>query len=62
MDYQKIIEMPGFEYTPQGFVELKKVLKNGKAVRNPFAKYYAEKVEVTVIKDTRTELLLSENS
>ena len=55
MKQSEIIEMPNFEYTPQGFIELKKVLKKGKAVRNPFAKYYSEKVEVTVKKDTETE-------
>ncbi|MCL2109021.1 MAG: hypothetical protein FWH20_06725 [Oscillospiraceae bacterium] len=46
-----IIEMPDFEYTPQGFGELKKALKSGKIVRNPFAKFYGEKVEVTVVRD-----------
>ena len=49
MDKPEIIEMPNFEYTPQGFGELKAALKEGKIVRNPFAKYYGEKVEVTVL-------------
>ena len=52
MDKPEIIEMPNFEYTPQGFSELKMLLKEGKIVRNPFAMYYSEKVEVTVFKDT----------
>jgi len=52
MDKPEIIEMPNFENTPQGFGELKTALKEGKIVRNPFAKYYGEKVEVTVIQDT----------
>ena len=54
-EHQKIIEMPDFEYTPQGFKELKATLKEGKAVRNPFSKFYAQKVEVTVIKGGNTE-------
>ena len=55
MDKTEILEMPNFEYTPQGFGELKTALKEGKVVRNPFAKFYSEKVEVTVIQDTETE-------
>jgi len=51
MDKPKILDMPDFEYTAQGFVELKAALKEGKIVRNPFAKFYGEKVEVTVIQD-----------
>ncbi|MCL2087041.1 MAG: hypothetical protein FWH05_05550 [Oscillospiraceae bacterium] len=51
MKKQEIFEMPDFEYTPQGFEELKKALKEGKIVRNPFAKYYSEKVEVTVARE-----------
>ena len=51
MDKPEILEMPDFEYTPQGFGELKAALKEGKIVRNPFAKFYGEKVEVTVIQD-----------
>jgi len=52
MDKHEILEMPNFEYTPQGFKDLKAALKEGKIVRNPFAKFYGEKVEVTVIQDT----------
>ena len=52
MDKPEIIEMPNFEYTSQGFGELKTVLKDGNIARNPFAKYYSEKVEVIVIHDT----------
>ena len=52
---QKILEMPNFEYTSQGFKELKARLKEGNLVRNPFSKYYAQKVEVTVIKEQNTE-------
>ena len=49
MKKPEIIEMPNFEYTPQGFIELKKALKDGKIVKNPFAKFYKDKIEVTVI-------------
>jgi hypothetical protein len=52
MDKLEILEMPNFEYTQQGFLELKTALKEGKIIRNPFVKYYGEKVEVTVIKNT----------
>jgi len=52
MDKSEILEMPNFEYTLQGFGELKATLKEGKIVRNPFAKFYGEKVEVTVIQET----------
>ena len=52
MGKPEILEMPNFEYTQQGFGELKAALKEGKTVRNPFAKFYGEKVEVTVIQDT----------
>ena len=55
MDKPEILEMPDFEYTPQGFSELKTALKDGKIVRNPFAKFYSERVEVTVIQDPNTE-------
>ena len=55
MDRPEILEMPNFDYTPQGFGELKAALKDGKIVKNPFAKYYNEKVEVTVIQDTDSE-------
>ena len=48
----EVLEMPNFEYTPKGFSELKAALKEGKMVRNPFAKYYGEKVEVTINQDT----------
>ena len=52
MDKPEIYEIPNFTYTQQGFGELKAALKEGKTVRNPFAKFYCEKVEVTVIQDT----------
>ena len=52
MGKPEIHEMPDFKYTPQGFGELKAALKEGKTVRNPFAKFYGESVEVTVIQDT----------
>ena len=55
MDKLKILEMPNFEYTPKGFGELKAALKTGKIVRNPFAKFYGEKVEVSVIEETEEE-------
>jgi hypothetical protein len=55
MENQEIVELTNFEYTPQGFMELKKVLKEGKIVRNPFAKYYGEKVEVTVTQTAELE-------
>lgn len=51
MKKHEVVEIPNFEYTPQGFIELKKVLKEGKVVRNPFAKFYADRVEITVIQD-----------
>ena len=57
MEKPEIIEMPNFEYTPEGFKELKTALKEGKIVRNPFAKFYNEKVEVTVVKETETKYL-----
>ena len=53
MDKPEIIEMQYFEYTPRGFGELKAALKEGKIVRNPFAKFYGEKVEVIVMQDTK---------
>ena len=52
MEKQEILELPDFEYTPQGFSTLKAALKEGKTVRNPFTKFYSEKIEVNVIKDT----------
>ena len=55
MEHPEILEMPDFEYTPQGFKDLKTTLKEGKVVRNPFARFYTDKVEVTVKKDTETE-------
>ena len=55
MEKQEILELPDFEYTPQGFKELKAVLKEGKTVRNPFSKFYSEKIEVNVIKDMNIE-------
>jgi hypothetical protein len=51
MNNQEIHEMSNFEYTPQGFRELKTALKEGKIVRNPFARFYGEKVEVTVVQE-----------
>lgn len=54
MDKTEILEMPNFEYTPQGFKDLKTLLKAGKIVRNPFAKFYGNKVEVTVVQDKDT--------
>ena len=55
MSRPEIVEMPNFKYTSQDFNELKAMLKDGNVVRNPFARYYAEKVEVTVINDAETE-------
>ena len=55
MDKHEILELPDFEYTPQGFGELKEILKEGKIVRNPFTKFYSEKIEVNVIKDIDVE-------
>jgi len=55
MEKHEILELPDFEYTPQGFDELKAVLKEGKTVRNPFSKFYNEKIEVNVIKDMNIE-------
>ena len=47
MEKTEIIEIPDFEYSPKGFKELKTMLKAGKIVRNPFAKYY-ENIEVDI--------------
>jgi hypothetical protein len=55
MNKPEILELPSFEYTPQGFRGLKATLKEGKTVRNPFAKFYGEKIEVNVIKDSKAE-------
>jgi hypothetical protein len=55
MDKPEILELQNFEYTPQGFSELKAALKEGKIVRNPFTKFYGEKIQVNVIKDTKAE-------
>ena len=55
MDKPEILELPNFENSSQGFRELKAALKEGKIVRNPFAKFYGEKVEVNVIKDKEAE-------
>ena len=49
MDKPKILELPNFEYTSLGFRELKAILKEGETVRNPFAKFYCDKVEVNVL-------------
>lgn len=62
MDKPEIVEMPNFAYTPQGFNELKAVLKEGKIVKNPFAKFYADKVEVTVISDKDTDNIFRKTS
>jgi hypothetical protein len=50
-DEKGIFELPNFEYTPQGFGELKTALKAWKIVRNPFAKFYIDGVKVTVNQD-----------
>jgi hypothetical protein len=55
MDKIEIIDLPDFEYTPQGIEELKTVLKAGKAVRNPFAKYYNTEVSITVVQEKDVE-------
>lgn len=47
-----IIDIPDFDYTPQSFEALKNALKAGKTVRNPFAKFYSEKIEVNVLQST----------
>ena len=51
MSRPEIIEMKDFEYSQQGFEDLKVMLKEGKMIRNPFAKYYCERVEVTINQD-----------
>ena len=61
MDKPEILELPHFEYTPQGFNELKTVLKEGKIVRNPFAKFYDEKVEVNVVSDVKVAYINGNN-
>ena len=62
MDKPEIFEISNFEYTPQGFSELRTALKEGKIVRNPFAKFYCEKVEVTIIQDAGTDQSLIRTS
>lgn len=52
MNKTEIIEMPDFEYTTEGFKVLKTALKSGKVVRNPFAKFYNEMIEVNIIQNT----------
>ena len=59
MEKPEILEIPNFTYTTQGFGELKAALKEGKTIRNPFAKFYCEKVEVTVIQHTEEELQIN---
>ncbi|MCL2079045.1 MAG: hypothetical protein FWH17_04280 [Oscillospiraceae bacterium] len=59
MEKRDIHEMSNFEYTPQGIEELKTLLKEGKTVRNPFAKFYRENVEVTVRQDSETAQTLT---
>ena len=54
-DKPEIYELPNFKYTQQGFKKLKTALKEGKIVRNPFAKFYTERIEVSVIKYSVTE-------
>jgi hypothetical protein len=55
MERIEIVELPDFEYTPKGLEELRTTLKAGKAVRNPFAKFYNGKVEVVVLKDSAVD-------
>ena len=51
MEKLEILDIPNFEYSPQGFEQLKTILKAGGIVRNPFAKFYGDRVEVTVVQD-----------
>jgi hypothetical protein len=51
MSKDSIVEMNDFEYTAEWFEKLKRTLKEGQAVRNPFAKFYCEGASVTIIKD-----------
>ena len=61
MNQTEIIEMPNFDYTPQSFGELKMILKEGKIVRNPFAKFYGEKVEVTILQGSEQSKDVKDN-
>jgi hypothetical protein len=51
MSKDNIVEMNDFEYTAEWFEKLKRTLKEGRVVRNPFAKFYNEGVSVTIVKD-----------
>lgn len=43
--------MNDFELTPESFRKLKETLKEGKVVRNPFAKFFGEGNTTTIITD-----------
>jgi hypothetical protein len=51
MSKDSIVEMNDFEYTAEWFEKLKRTLKEGRVVRNPFAKFHNEGASVTIIKD-----------
>jgi hypothetical protein len=51
VDNKEIVELPNFEYNQKGFKELQATLKRGKAVRNPFAQFYDEDVEINILQD-----------
>ncbi|MCL2046845.1 MAG: hypothetical protein FWG88_10740 [Oscillospiraceae bacterium] len=48
-------EIPDFDYTSEGFTALEKALKDGKIVKNPFAKFYNKNNEISIVQDTIEE-------
>ena len=57
MKKAEVCELPNFEYTPKGFSELKAALKSGKIVKNPFAKFYGNRVKVNIIQDEKSDVV-----
>lgn len=45
----EVIENINLEHTPEGIAELKKILKSGKAVRNPFGNNPDRKNTIIVV-------------
>jgi len=49
MKQDNIVEINDFELTQESFLKLKKMLKAGKVVRNPFAKFFDDGNTTTII-------------
>lgn len=62
MNNDEIVELPDFEYTAEGLKKLKDILKSGKMVRNPFAQFYNDKIEVNIIQNVSAVAETSETS